>query len=118
MNRECSQERKKITSRVQKYYLYSGFSFLITFVSDMKLREKCRCFKIYLESEGGNQEKNSIQKSKLSQFNASRGIEREVVLRKGDIWIRPTICMELKTMYNRNRQKKETRQMVLEYEEV
>ncbi len=62
--------------------------------------------------------KNSIRKRKITQFNTSRGIEREIALRKGDIWIRPTTCMELKTMYNRNIQKKETRQMVLEYEEV
>lgn len=47
--------------------------------------------------------KNSIRKRKITQFNASRGIEREIALRKGDIWIRPMTCMELKTMYNRNR---------------
>ena len=62
--------------------------------------------------------KNLILKRKITQFNASRGIEREIALKKGDIWIRPTTCIELKTMYNRNRQKKETRQMVLEYEGV
>ena len=61
--------------------------------------------------------KNSIRKRKITQFNSSRGIEREIASRKGDIWTRPMTCMELKTMYNRNRQKKETRQMVLEYEE-
>lgn len=62
--------------------------------------------------------KNLIQNSKITQLNASRGKEREIALKKGDIWVRPTTCMELKTMYNRNRQKKETRQMILEYEEV
>lgn len=61
---------------------------------------------------------NLIQNRKITQLNASRGIEREIALKKGDIWVRPTTCMELKTMYNRNRQKKETRQMILEYEEV
>ena len=50
--------------------------------------------------------KNSVQKRKITQFNAS------------DIWTRPTTCMELKTRYERNRQKKETRRMVLKYEEV
>lgn len=62
--------------------------------------------------------KDSIRKRKLTRFNASRGIKREIALRKGDIWTRHTTCMELKTMYNRNRQKREIRQMILEYEEV
>ncbi len=62
--------------------------------------------------------KNSIQKNKLTRLNASRGIERDITLKNGAIWVRPAACMQLKTMYNRNRQKKETRQMVLEYEEV
>lgn len=39
--------------------LYSGFSFLITFVSDTELREKCSCFKIYIESEEDNQDEKS-----------------------------------------------------------
>lgn len=38
---------------------YSGFSFLITFVSDTELREKCSCFKIYIESEEDNQDEKS-----------------------------------------------------------
>ena len=62
--------------------------------------------------------RNPIQKTKITQLKTSRGIERKMALEKGDIWIRPTTCIELKTMYNRNRQKKETRQMVLEYEGV
>lgn len=33
--------------------------FFIPFISDTKLREKCSCIKIYLESEGGNQDEKS-----------------------------------------------------------
>lgn len=62
--------------------------------------------------------KNSIQKCKITQLNASSGIEREIALKKGEIKVRPTTFMELKIMYNCSRQKKETRQMILEYEEV
>jgi len=62
--------------------------------------------------------KNQIQRRKIKQFNARRGIEREIALKKGDIWTYPTTCMELKTKYNRNRQKKMTKQIVLGYEEV
>lgn len=41
-----------------------------------------------------------------------------MTLEKGDIWVRPTTYMSLKTVYNRNHKKKETRQMILEYREV
>ena len=76
------------------------------------------CFEIYLKVREVFEMKNSVQKRKITQFNASRGAERENALKKGNIWIRPTTCMELKTRYKRNRQKKETRRMVLRYEEV
>ncbi len=88
---------------------------MITFVSDTELREKCSCFKIYIESEGDNQDENPIQKTKITQLKTSRGIERKMALEKGDIWVRPTTYMSLKNVYNRNHKKKETRQMILEY---
>ena len=62
--------------------------------------------------------KNPIHKTKIAQLKSSRGIERKMTLEKGNIWIRPTTCMGLKTVYNRNQEKKETRQMILEYKEV
>lgn len=62
--------------------------------------------------------KNPIHKSKVAQFKANRGVERKMALEKGDIWIRPTTYMDLKTVYNCNQKKKETRQMILEYREV
>lgn len=61
--------------------------------------------------------KNPIHKNKVAQLKASRGVERMMALEKGDIWIRPTTYMNLKTVYNRNQKKKETRQMILEYKE-
>ena len=48
--------------------------------------------------------KNSIRKRNKTQLNSSRGIEREIASRKGDIRTRPMTCMELYTMYNRNSQ--------------
>ena len=62
--------------------------------------------------------KNPIHKNKVAQLKANRGVERKKALEKGDIWIRPTTYMCLKTVYNRNHKKKETRQMILEYREV
>ena len=62
--------------------------------------------------------RNPIQKTKITQIKTSRGIERKMASEKGDIWIRPTIYMSLKTAYNRNQKKKETRQMILECKEV
>lgn len=62
--------------------------------------------------------RNPIQKTKITQLKASRGIERKMALEKGDVWIRPITYMGLKTVYNRNQKKKETRQMILEYKEV
>lgn len=62
--------------------------------------------------------KNPIHKNKIAQLKASRGIERKMALEKGDIWVRPTTYIGLKTVYNRNQKKTETRQMILEYKEV
>lgn len=62
--------------------------------------------------------RNPIQKTKITQLKTSRGIECKMALEKGDIWVRPTTYMSLKTAYNRNQKKKETRQMILEYKEV
>lgn len=50
--------------------------------------------------------RNPIQKTKITQLKTSRGIERKMALEKGDIWIRPTTYMGLKTVYNRNQKKK------------
>ena len=62
--------------------------------------------------------KNPIHKNKVAQLKVNRDVERKMALEKGDIWIRPTTYMGLKTVYNRNQNKKETRQMILEYREV
>lgn len=61
--------------------------------------------------------KNPIHKNIVAQLKVSRGVERMMALEKGDIWIRPTTYMNLKTVYNRNQKKKETKQMILEYKE-
>ena len=62
--------------------------------------------------------KNTIQKTRITQLKISRGINRKMALEKGDIWVRPSTYMNLKTVYNRNQKRKETRRMILEYEEV
>ena len=62
--------------------------------------------------------RNPIQKTKITQLKTSRGIELKMALEKGDIWVRLTTYMSLKTVYNRKHKKKETRQMILEYREV
>ena len=43
------------------------------------------CFEIYLKVKEVFEMKNSVQKRKITQFNASRGAEREIALKKGDI---------------------------------
>lgn len=46
---------------------------------------------------------------KLKIYNASHGTERKWVLEKGNVWTRPTMSMELKSQYHRERSKKEFR---------
>ena len=41
--------------------------------------------------------KNPIHKNKVAQLKANSGVERKMALEKGDIWIRPTTYMGLKT---------------------
>lgn len=50
--------------------------------------------------------KNNIQ---LKIINASRGIERREVIKNGGTWIRPSMCIETKKKYDRNRLKREFR---------
>lgn len=62
--------------------------------------------------------RNPIQKTKSTPLKTSRDIEHKMALEKDDIWVRPTTYMSLKSVYNRNQKKKETRQMIMEYQEV
>ena len=62
--------------------------------------------------------RNPIQKTRITQLKISRGINRRMALKKGDIWVRPTMYMSSKTVYDRNQKKKETRRMILKYQEV
>ena len=54
---------------------------------------------------------------KMKIYNASRGIERKWVLEKGNVWTRPTMSMELKSKYHRERSKKEFRERLEEYKD-
>lgn len=54
---------------------------------------------------------------KLKIYNASHGIERKWVLEKGNVWTRPTMSMELKSQYHRERSKKEFRKRLEEYKD-
>ena len=50
--------------------------------------------------------RNPIQKTKITQLKTSRGIERKMALEKGDIWVRLTTYMSLKTVYIANIRKR------------
>lgn len=57
--------------------------------------------------------KKAVQ-NKLTVYNNSRRIERKKILEKGHIWTRPTVTMSTEKMYRRNKQKQETRRIILE----
>lgn len=59
--------------------------------------------------------KNKIADDKLKSYKASRGMEREQALANGEVWTRPTMYMEDKKKYNRNRQKDNIRKEIKEY---
>ena len=52
---------------------------------------------------------------KLKEDNISRGIERKKALERGEIWVRPTMCMEMSSKYYRNSRKREERRIKEEY---
>lgn len=62
-----------------------------------------------------NEEKQNADKLKI--YNASQGTERKWVLEKGNVWTRPTMSMELKSQYHRERSKKEFRKRLEEYKD-
>lgn len=47
---------------------------------------------------------NNIQ---IKIINASRGLERREVIKNGGTWTRPTMCIETKKKYDRNRLKRD-----------
>lgn len=53
--------------------------------------------------------KKKSDKRRLECYNMERGMERRHVMEQGGVWIRPTMYMEMKTKYNRSRNKKELR---------
>ena len=59
--------------------------------------------------------KQNVDKMKI--YNASRGIERKWVLEKGNVWTRPTMSMELKSKYHRERSKKKKKKRLEEYKD-
>ena len=52
---------------------------------------------------------------KLKEYNISRGIERKKALERGEIWVRPTMCMEMSSKYYRNSRQREARRIKEEY---
>ena len=60
--------------------------------------------------------KNVKNASKLKEYNTSRGVERKKALERGDIWVRPTMCMEMHSKYHRNSRKREERRIKAEYD--
>lgn len=61
--------------------------------------------------------KKKQNEDKLKIYNASHGTERKRVLEKGNVWTRPTMSMELKSQYYRERSKKEFRKRLEEYKD-
>lgn len=57
------------------------------------------------------------KKQNADIYNASHGTERKWVLEKGNVWTRPTMSMELKSQYHRERSKKEFRKRLEEYKD-
>ena len=54
---------------------------------------------------------NRKKADKLKEYNTSRGDERKQALEKGKVWIKPTMSMEMKSKYHRNRSKREVRKL-------
>lgn len=54
---------------------------------------------------------NRKKADKLKEYNNSRGAERKQAFEKGEVWIKPTMCMEMKSKYHRNSSKREVRKM-------
>lgn len=50
---------------------------------------------------------------KLKDFNTCSAMERRRALEQGTVWVRPTISMEMRSRYNRNRQKRAVRKEVM-----
>lgn len=50
--------------------------------------------------------------SKIKDCSARAGENRKKALERGDIWIKPTMCMETRSKYNRKRSKGELRKMI------
>lgn len=60
--------------------------------------------------------KNIKKADKLKEYNASRGAERKRALEKGEVWIKPTMSMEVNSKYHRNSSKREFRRLKEEYD--
>lgn len=54
---------------------------------------------------------NRKKADKLKEYNNSSGAERKQALETGEVWIKPTMCMEMKSKYHRNSSKREVRKM-------
>ena len=53
-----------------------------------------------------------VKNMALQSIKKGQGVERESVLDKGGVWIKPTMVFEMKKTYNRKRQKQELRRMM------
>lgn len=56
-----------------------------------------------------------VKKKALQDIKKGLGVERNNVLDKGGVWIKPTMVFEMKKTYNRKRQKQELRKTMEHY---
>lgn len=56
-----------------------------------------------------------VKKKTLQDIKKGQGVERNNVLDKGGVWIKPTMVFEMKKTYNRKRQKQELRKTMEHY---
>lgn len=56
-----------------------------------------------------------VKKKALQDIKKGQGVERNNVLDKGGVWIKPTMVFEMKKNYNRKRQKQELRKTMEHY---
>lgn len=52
------------------------------------------------------------KKEKIREYKANSGLQRKEALARGDIWVKPTMSIEVRSRYHRKRSKNELRKML------
>ena len=56
--------------------------------------------------------KSMEKKEKIREYKANSGLQRKEPLARGDIWVKPTMSIEVRSRYHRKRSKNELRKML------